>query len=137
MNGNRISRRKLITTGLAVAAGAAGLGIADRLAHRYGLIPPDAEGLFAVSNTITYAAQRILQMHHPLARQFDRSKISKGVIPVKGQVPRRADYRQMLRNGFQDWKLTVDGMVARPQSFSLADLKKFPAENQVTLHACE
>jgi hypothetical protein len=38
----RVSRRKLITSGLAAAAGASGLGIAARLANRYGLIPPDA-----------------------------------------------------------------------------------------------
>ena len=35
-----ISRRKLITTGLAAAAGASGLAVAAKLADRYGLIPP-------------------------------------------------------------------------------------------------
>jgi DMSO/TMAO reductase YedYZ molybdopterin-dependent catalytic subunit len=133
----KISRRKLITTGIVAAAGAAGLGVADVLAHKYGLIPPDAVGPYGVSKTLTYAAQRILQMHHSLAREFDRSQISKGVIPVKGQVPASASFREMLRNGFADWRLKVDGMVARPQAFSLADLRKFPAQNQVTLHACE
>ena len=34
-----ISRRKLITTGLAVTAGVAGLATASRAARRYGLIP--------------------------------------------------------------------------------------------------
>jgi DMSO/TMAO reductase YedYZ molybdopterin-dependent catalytic subunit len=42
-----------------------------------------------------------------------------------------------LRGRFEDWRLTVDGMVARPHSFSLAELRQFPAQNQVTLHACE
>ena len=137
MSRSKVSRRKMITTGLAAAAGVAGLGVADYLAHRYDLIPPDAEGFYGPSNTITYATQRILQMHHPLARQFDRSQITQGVIPVKGQVPQSAVYRQLLRNKFADWSLKVDGMVARPQSFSLAQLKTFPAQNQVTLHACE
>jgi DMSO/TMAO reductase YedYZ molybdopterin-dependent catalytic subunit len=132
----KISRRKLITTGLA-AAGVAGLGVADYLAHRFGLIPPENVGFYGPSNTLTYAAQRILQMHHPLAREFDRSQISKGVIPVKGQVPASSTYRAMLRNDFADWRLKVDGMVARPQSFSLANLRKFPAQNQITLHTCE
>jgi hypothetical protein len=36
-----MSRRKLITTGLAATAGVAGLGVAARLAQKYGLIPPD------------------------------------------------------------------------------------------------
>jgi hypothetical protein len=43
-----VTRRKLITTGLAAAAGAAGLGVAARLADRYGLIPPDHGGIYGV-----------------------------------------------------------------------------------------
>ena len=135
MNG-KISRRKLITTGLATAAGVSGLAVADHLAHRFGLIPPDAEGFYGLSNTLTYAAQRLLMFHHPLAREFNRSEISK-VFPVKGQPPLSDQYRRMLRDKFEDWRLTVDGMVARPTSFSLAELKQMPSVSQVTLHACE
>jgi hypothetical protein len=54
-----LARRKLITTGLAAAAGAAGLGVAARLANRYGLIPPDSGGIYGIGETITYAAQRL------------------------------------------------------------------------------
>ena len=49
---DRLSRRKLITTGLAAAAGATGLGIAARLADRYGLIPPDDGGIYGVGETM-------------------------------------------------------------------------------------
>ena len=38
---SKLSRRQLITTGLAATAGASGLVVAARLADRYGLIPPD------------------------------------------------------------------------------------------------
>jgi len=37
---SNISRRKLITSGLAAAAGVTGLGVAASLAQRYGLVPP-------------------------------------------------------------------------------------------------
>ncbi len=37
---NKISRRKLIKAGLAATAGVAGLGVAARLAEKYGLVPP-------------------------------------------------------------------------------------------------
>lgn len=60
-----LTRRKLITTGLAAAAGASGLGVAAALANRYGLIPPDHGGLFGVGETLTYAAQRILMSAIP------------------------------------------------------------------------
>ena len=51
-----ISRRKLITTGLAAAAGVTGLGVADQLARSYGLIPPDSGGMYGPGETLTYAA---------------------------------------------------------------------------------
>ena len=60
---SRISRRKLITAGLAATAGVAGLAVADRLARRYGLIPPDHGGIYGPGETLTYAAQRLLTAH--------------------------------------------------------------------------
>ena len=42
---SNLSRRKLITTGIAAAAGASGLAVAARLADEYGLIPPDHGGV--------------------------------------------------------------------------------------------
>jgi DMSO/TMAO reductase YedYZ molybdopterin-dependent catalytic subunit len=39
--------------------------------------------------------------------------------------------------GFSDWRLSVDGMVAQPTSFSLSDLKSLPIHNQITEVACE
>ena len=39
--------------------------------------------------------------------------------------------------GFADWRLSVEGSVARPRSFSLAELKQFPARTQITRHTCE
>ena len=131
-----ISRRKLITTGLAAAAGATGLGVATVLADRYGLIPPDHGGIFGAGETLTYAAQRVLMSHHSLAREFNRSEISK-VSPVKNKPPETDPYQRLLAGGFADWRLTVDGLVARPSSFSLAELKRFPARSQITHQACE
>lgn len=133
----KISRRKLITTGLAAAAGLSGLGVAARLAQKYGLIPPDDRGIYGPSNTLTYAAQRLLMSHHPLAREFSRSQITQGVIPVKGQPPSGPAYRRLMPGGFADWRLRVDGMVARPHAFSLAELRQFPSCKQITLHVCE
>ena len=51
-----ISRRKLLTGGLS-ATGVGGFAVADRLARRYGLIPPDSGGFYGPGETLTYAAQ--------------------------------------------------------------------------------
>jgi DMSO/TMAO reductase YedYZ molybdopterin-dependent catalytic subunit len=131
-----ISRRKLITRGLAAAAGACGLGVAARLADRYGLIPPDHAGIYGAGETLTYAAQKLLMSHHSLAREFNRSDISK-VFPVNGEVPENETYHRLLAHGFADWRLTVDGLVAHPLALSLAELKSFPSRNQITHQACE
>ena len=131
-----ISRRNLITTGLATAAGASGLAIAARLAERYGLVPPDHGGAYGIGQTLTYASQRLLTSHHSMAREFNRSEISK-VAPVNGEPPKTDLYQRLLAGGFADWRLTVDGLVERPLSFSIEELKRFPSVSQITHQACE
>ena len=133
---NRISRRGLITTGLATAAGASGLVVAARLADRYGLVPPDHGGIYGVGETMTYAAQRMLTANHSLAREFDRGQISKSV-PIDGNPPEKEGYQRLLAGKFADWRLKVDGLVARPALFSLAELRSFPSRTQITHQACE
>ncbi|MGA2717064.1 MAG: molybdopterin-dependent oxidoreductase [Bryobacteraceae bacterium] len=130
------TRRKLITKGLAAAAGASGLAVAARLADRYGLIPPDHGGIYGLGETLTYASQRLLMAHNPLAREFNRSDISK-VFPVSGEPPENEMYERLLGDGFAQWRLKVDGLVARPASFSLEELKRHPSRTQITHQACE
>jgi DMSO/TMAO reductase YedYZ molybdopterin-dependent catalytic subunit len=124
-----------LSAGLAAAGGAAGLAVAARLANRFGLIPPDACGVYGPGETLTYASQRILTSH-ALAREFSRSEISK-VAPVTGYPPTTDPYQRLLAGRFADWRLLVDGRVARPASFSLAELKRFPSCSQITEHICE
>jgi DMSO/TMAO reductase YedYZ molybdopterin-dependent catalytic subunit len=132
---NNISRRKLITTGLAATASVAGLAAAARLAGRYGLIPPDHGGIYGPGETLTYAVQRLLTSHS-LAREFPRSMISK--TPFANQTAPPSDvFKRHQAAGFSDWRLSVDGMVATPASLSLSDLRSLPAHNQITEVACE
>ena len=135
MNG-KISRRKLIQSGIGAVAGAGALGAAVRVADRYGLIPANCRGIYGLSETLTYAGQRLLTKLPSMAREFDRSQISK-VIPVNGEAPTKEPYRRLLAGGFTDWRLTIDGMVARPGTFSLAELKGLPSRSQITHQACE
>jgi DMSO/TMAO reductase YedYZ molybdopterin-dependent catalytic subunit len=132
---SNISRRKLITTGLAAAAGGMGLGAAERIAQRYGLVPPDHGGIYGLGETLTYASQRLLT-RHSLAREFSRSQISKP--PLANEMPPLNDaFKRLQAGGFADWRLTVDGMVARPASFSLNQLKSYPSHTQITMLQCE
>ena len=132
---NTLSRRKLIYTGIATMAGAAGLGVAARLAQKYGLVPPDHGGLYGPGETLTYAAQRLLT-RHSLAREFSRSQISPRPFPNEISPPTE-DFKRLQAGGFADWRLTVDGMVHAPASFSMSELKGFPSRSQITEVACE
>jgi len=130
-----LSRRTLITTGLAAGAGASGLAVAAGLARRYGLIPPDHGGIWGAGETLTYAFQRMLT-RHSLAREFSRSQISNP--PVANEVGPLGDAFERLKAGaFADWRLAIDGMVAHPGSLSLAELKSCPSRSQITHLACE
>jgi DMSO/TMAO reductase YedYZ molybdopterin-dependent catalytic subunit len=132
---SNLSRRKLITTGLATAAGASGLAAATGLARRYGLVPPDHGGIYGPGETLTYAAQRLLT-RHSLAREFPRSKISNPPF-ANGRPPKFEAFKRLQEGGFADWRLAVDGMVARPASFSIPELKRYPSRSQITHLACE
>lgn len=131
-----LTRRRLITTGLAAAAGASGLAAADVLAKRYGLIPPDSAGPYGPGETLTYAAQRILTSHS-MAREFPRSEISNPPFANPVEPPLGDDFKRLQNGGFADWRLAVNGMVARPALFSLAQLKSYPSSSQITHMACE
>jgi DMSO/TMAO reductase YedYZ molybdopterin-dependent catalytic subunit len=130
-----LSRRKLIVSGLTVAAGASGLGVAARLAQKYGLVPPDHRGLYGLGETLTYASQRLLT-RHSLAREFPRDRISPRPFPNE-IAPPTEEFKRLQAGGFADWRLSVDGMVHQPASFSIADLKSYPSRSHITQIACE
>jgi len=124
-----------MTAGIAATAGVAGVAVADRLARRYGLLPPDGGGVFGPGETLTYAAQSLLGKRS-LAREFPRNMISKA--PFLNPVgPPTDEFVRSQASGFADWRLAVDGMVAHPGSFSLGDLKVLGTRSQITEVACE
>jgi DMSO/TMAO reductase YedYZ molybdopterin-dependent catalytic subunit len=127
-----LTRRTLVTAGLATAAGATGIGAAAR----YGLIPPDYGTLYGAGETLTYSTQRLLTSGHSLAREFKRSDISK-VPVVNGPAPMDEAFRRLAANDFKDWRLQFEGLVERPVSFTLDELRNMRSESHIVLHACE
>ena len=132
---SKISRRKLIVTAAAATAGASGLGVAAHLAKKYGLVPPDHGGLYGPGETLTYASLRLLTSHS-LAREFSRNQISQRPFPNE-VAPLSDEFRRFQSSRFAGWRLVVDGMVERPTSFTLDQLKSYPAHNQITETVCE
>ena len=129
---SRFSRRQMIVASGAAVSGAA---VAARIANQNGLVPPDYKGIYGCGHTLTYAAQRLLT-RNANAREFERSKISPIPHP-KGELPKGETFSRMQAGGFTDWRLQIDGMVSRPGSLSISDLKGGPARSQITQLICE
>jgi DMSO/TMAO reductase YedYZ molybdopterin-dependent catalytic subunit len=125
-----LTRRRFLMGG-ALGAGALALGGCDTGGPdtAAGKILRSAEGL-------TLAAQRRLQGRGALAREYTEADISP-LFRVNGtSMPDSAAYAALLDQGFANWRLKVDGLVARPMAFSLAALKLMPARTQITRHDC-
>ena len=132
---SKLTRRKMIVTGLTATAGVSALGVAAHLAKKYGLVPPDHAGLYGPGETLTYASMRLLT-RHSLAREFSRSQISSR--PLQNEVaPFSEEFKRHQAAKFVDWRLVVDGMVARPMSLSVDQLKSYPSRSQITEVVCE
>jgi methionine sulfoxide reductase catalytic subunit len=55
---------------------------------------------------------------------------------VNGYPPETDEYAALLKEGFAAWCLKVDGLVERPLSLSLDDLRALPRTVQITKHNC-
>jgi DMSO/TMAO reductase YedYZ molybdopterin-dependent catalytic subunit len=135
-----ISRRKLVK-GLASAGGLLLAGCSSKE------LPPTYGNVLRMGDLLTYRAFRTLLPAHSLAREYSRSDITS--TPAVG-TSNPADSHQELYNvehgplydrlragAFAEWRLRVEGRVAKPRSFSLAQLKALPSRTQITKHTCE
>lgn len=131
-----MKRRAVIRGGVAAAGGFAGLAVASRLAAKHGLVPPDGCcGLYGPGHTLTYAAQRLI-VGDSRAREFRPDQVS--AQPFANPTDFRSDeFERLRRGGFAEWRLSVDGLVEKPASFSLAELRGWASLTQITLLACE
>jgi DMSO/TMAO reductase YedYZ molybdopterin-dependent catalytic subunit len=59
------------------------------------------------------------------------------VFKVNGtRMPEGEEYAALREGNFAAWRLRVDGLVAKPLEFSLADLRNLPQRAQITRHDC-
>jgi DMSO/TMAO reductase YedYZ molybdopterin-dependent catalytic subunit len=98
--------------------------------------PPTYGNVLRMGDLLTYKAHRLLLPTHSLAREYDYSDISS--VPAIGTTnPADPVYQQLRANRFADWRLVVEGSVARPRAFSLDELQRMPSRTQITRHTCE
>ena len=134
--GKLITRRNAILTGL-VGVGGLALG---RFKQD---MPPTYGNLLRMGDNLTYVAHRTLLPGQSLVREYSERDLTSfpatGTIdPVVTNKPVLGDaYRDLRRGDFAGWRLSVEGRVAKPRSFSLSELKELPRRTQITRHTCE
>ncbi len=116
---------------LLILGGAAALSGCDAVTRVPGLKCTVKKG-----EDLTRAAQRAVVPRTALAPEYSEKDISKDFRANGSIDPASREYRLLRANGFRDYRLIVDGLVDRPLSLSLADLKRRPSREQITKHDC-
>lgn len=131
------TRRNVLLAGVAAAGGILLPGWAKKN------LPPTYGHILRMGDNLTYASHRLLLPGQSMAKEYSPSDVSSFPAvfigdPTDPKHPMSsADYRKLLTEGFADWRLRVEGLVARPKAWSLAELKGLPARTQITRHTCE
>ena len=125
-----MNRRNWIQRAVA-AAGSVSLGACDRLAQS-----DKFNSALEVGESWTHRAQRLLLGRSALAPEYTEADIT-GAFKPNGTInPNTTDYNAHVANRFADWRLVVDGLVARPLQLSLDELRQMPSRTQITRHDC-
>lgn len=88
------------------------------------------------AEVLTRTAQRALTPRNALAEEFPESAISPWFRPNGTTDPQNPAYKEMVANGFRDYRLAVDGLVERSLALSLDEVRALPSRTQVTRHDC-
>jgi DMSO/TMAO reductase YedYZ molybdopterin-dependent catalytic subunit len=129
-----LSRRNLLRAGLASAAAfpLGGCETFDFLRERDNAMRQFMIGM----NTLTYKAQRLLQLADQLAPEFTAADIKQDQHPNGSTEPDTDDYLALQEKNFSEYQLEVNGLVERPMRFTLDALRTMPSRTQITRHDC-
>ncbi|MEO8454901.1 MAG: molybdopterin-dependent oxidoreductase [Sphingomicrobium sp.] len=122
-----ISRRRFVATG------ASGLLLSgcDRLNRSESF-----RGILRSAEGLTMRAQRVVSPRDALAREFSEGDMSPVFRSNGTAKPGTPEYAQHLAENFANWRLVVDGLVARPLSIPIPALRSLPHRTQITRHDC-
>jgi DMSO/TMAO reductase YedYZ molybdopterin-dependent catalytic subunit len=82
------------------------------------------------------AALRLVAGRRSMAQEFTAADLSPSFRSNGTALPATSAYQALLANGFSDYRLEVGGLVERPLSLSLDEVKALPSRAQITRHDC-
>jgi DMSO/TMAO reductase YedYZ molybdopterin-dependent catalytic subunit len=92
--------------------------------------------ILRASEGLTMKAQRLISDRNALAREFGAADISPIFRANGTRMPVGPDYQRLAAGAFADWRLVVDGLVRRPLSLSIDQIRRMPRQTQITRHDC-
>jgi sulfoxide reductase catalytic subunit YedY len=131
---SKLSRRRLLGLG-AASASTLMLAGCDQFDFVSDQSNP-ARKILTDANRLTYHAQRLLLGQNALAPEYTEADIKQAMRPNGSTDPQTPEYLAVKANNFAAYRLRITGLVEKPLSFSLAELKALPARTQITRHDC-
>jgi len=92
--------------------------------------------VLASGETLTRTVQQLIAPRRAMAQEFGEADLSPGFRSNGTSMPANRHYLALAANGFVDYRLEVGGLVEKPASLSLAELRALPSRTQITRHDC-
>jgi len=92
--------------------------------------------VLGASETASEAVAKLVTSRRSMAQEFSAADLSPTFRSNGTAEPDSDLYRALAANAFADYRLEVGGLVARPLSLSLAELRALPSRTQITRHDC-
>ena len=132
--GPKLSRRQLLRGTLQGAALLAFTGcekVFDSLSRSETM-----HSILESAEHVNRRVHRLLSWRNKLAQEFSEQDISPVFRANGNPPPVTQEYVEDAAKQFAGWRLAISGLVQKPISFSLAELKSMPARSQITRHDC-
>ena len=92
--------------------------------------------VLGAGETASAAFADLVTPYGALAQEFSEADRSPTFRSNGTAMPQTAAYQALLANAFANYRLEVGGLVARPASLSLEELKAMASRTQITRHDC-
>lgn len=125
-----VSRRRFLA-GAFGATGALALGGCDALSQTEW-----APKILEAGEKLSSVAQHLIAPRRAMAQEFNEADLSPRFRSNGTSMPANPQYLALAAGGFADYRLAVGGLVEKPASLSLAELRALPSRTQITRHDC-
>jgi hypothetical protein len=93
-------------------------------------------GVLESAEALAMKSRRLIGGRDSLAREYGQADLSPIFRSNGTAMPDTGEYARHLAEKFANWRLVVNGLVARPLSIPMATIRSLPSRTQITRHDC-